>query len=364
MPISRRALIGGGVVLAAGGIAWRDWRRGLHIYHATVAHQRARLPAPAGPHDLIRYATLAASGHNAQPWRFSVNGGDGLDIRPDFSRRTSVVDPDDHHLYASLGCAVENLSLAAMACGKSGAHIFETVADGGYIKVSLQKDAARAGALFDAIPHRQSTRTDFDGAPIEPVLVDRMKAAAAHHGVEAIYLSEQAAKDDLLALIVAGNTTQMTDPAFMRELRTWIRFSPRNAVQRGDGLFARSTGSPAIPEWFGTMIFDLAVRAKSENAKYVRQIRSSAGLFVLVAPTDTPEGWVKAGQACQRLALQATADGLKHAFLNQAVEVPQMRRELQGLLGLGDRRPNLVMRVGRGPRMPASLRRPIAQVIA
>ncbi len=63
------------------------------------------------------------------------------------------------------------------------------------------------------------------------------------------------------------------------------------------------------------------------------------------------------------MMLQATLDGLKCAFLNQAVEVPPMRAELRRLLGLGERRPNLVLRVGRGPALPKSLRRPVAEVL-
>ena len=32
--------------------------------------------------------------------------------------------------------------------------------------------------------------------------------------------------------------------------------------------------------------------------------------------------WIEVGRACQRFALQATALGLKCAFINQPVEVP------------------------------------------
>ncbi|MFM9887270.1 MAG: Tat pathway signal protein, partial [Burkholderiales bacterium] len=60
--------------------------------------------------DLVRYATLAASSHNTQPWTFKIEPG-RIAILPDLSRRCPAVDPDDHHLYASLGCAAENLLL-------------------------------------------------------------------------------------------------------------------------------------------------------------------------------------------------------------------------------------------------------------
>lgn len=69
--------------------------------------------------DLVRQAILAASSHNTQPWKFRLER-DAIAILPDLSRRCPAVDPDDHHLYASLGCAAENLILAAQATGLRG----------------------------------------------------------------------------------------------------------------------------------------------------------------------------------------------------------------------------------------------------
>ncbi len=65
---------------------------------------------------LIRYATLAASGHNTQPWRFVI-GDNTLEIHPDYTRRLPAVDPQNRELWISLGCALENLLIAARAVG-------------------------------------------------------------------------------------------------------------------------------------------------------------------------------------------------------------------------------------------------------
>ena len=71
-----------------------------------------------------------------------------------------------------------------------------------------------------------------------------------------------------------------------------------------------------------------------------------------------------AGRACQRFALQATALGLKHAFINQPVEVASLRPEMATLVGLPARRPDIVMRFGYGPALPFSARRPVEAVFA
>jgi nitroreductase len=52
--------------------------------------------------ELVRYATLAASGHNTQPWRFTI-AEDAITITPDYTRRVPVIDPHDRELWISLG---------------------------------------------------------------------------------------------------------------------------------------------------------------------------------------------------------------------------------------------------------------------
>ena len=108
----------------------------------------------------------------------------------------------------------------------------------------------------------------------------------------------------------------------------------------------------------GPRAFDAFVTAKSENDKYARQMQSSSGVAVFVGAKEDREHWSLVGRACQRFGLQATALGLKHAYMNQPVEVPELRPELAKLVGLPSRRPDIVMRFGHGANLPFSARRP------
>ena len=73
--------------------------------------------------ELVRLATLAPSSHNTQCWQFALEDR-SIVVRPDLSRRCPAVDPDDHHVFVSLGCAVENLTHAALAHGLQGEAVF------------------------------------------------------------------------------------------------------------------------------------------------------------------------------------------------------------------------------------------------
>jgi hypothetical protein len=109
-------------------------------------------------------------------------------------------------------------------------------------------------------------------------------------------------------------------------MRKWIRFNTREAARTRDGLYGPLLGIPRVPRRLGELLMPLAPSA-------------------------------------ERLALEATALGLQTAFINQPVEVAGVRREFATFLGIGSRRPDLVLRIGRGPATPRSLRRPVEQVV-
>lgn len=65
---------------------------------------------------MMEQAVKAPSGHNTQPWLFRVQK-DRIQILPDMSKSLPAVDPDNRELFISLGCATENLCIAAEAKG-------------------------------------------------------------------------------------------------------------------------------------------------------------------------------------------------------------------------------------------------------
>ena len=325
-----------------------------------------RAPAPAAEgraalRELVRCATLAPSSHNTQCWRFRI-GGDWISILPDVSRRCPVVDPDDHHLFVSLGCAAENVVQAARAYGLA-ARVEVLSRPEACVRIGLAPGRAEAGPLFAAIAQRQCSRTLYDGQPLPPDALALLESAAAGAGVRAHLLTAREKMEQVLEYIVRGNTAQLRDRAFLRELKSWIRFSDAEAVARGDGLAGRTSGNPSLPRWLGNPMLGLLLTPGRENAKIARQVRSSAGIAVFVSDADDLPHWVETGRCYQRFALQATALGIRNAFLNQPVEEASLRRDFAQALGLGEARPDLVVRFGRGPLMPRSLRRPLEAVI-
>jgi len=312
--------------------------------------------------DLVRYATLAPSSHNTQCWKFFIEEH-AISILPDLLRRCPSVDPDDHHLFVSLGCAAENLMQAALANGLKGEAHFDAVAAGG-IRIALEPSKAVVSPLFQAIIERQSTRAEFDGKQLSIEELRLLEQAGTGDGVQVLLLTEKASMENILEYVVQGNSAQMNDPSFVAELKTWIRFSRDEAVRTGDGLFSGTTGNPSVPRWLGSLLFGILYTQKSENDKYVKQVRSSAGIAIFVSEENNKAHWVEVGRCYERFALQSAALGIRNAMINQPVEVPVLRPQVAAFLGIRNRRPDLIVRFGRGPKMPHSQRRPVQEVLA
>ncbi|WP_370678198.1 Tat pathway signal protein [Pleomorphomonas sp. PLEO] len=351
--------LGGLAALAGAGGAGLHTAIGSSGAYGRYATVSRAIPTAFAVPELIRLATLAANSHNTQPWQFQV-AETAINIRPDPSRATPVVDPDNHHLFVSLGCAAENLVVAGAAIGVHG--VMESSPDGS-LRYSYGLGTPQPDPLLAAIGARQTTRALYDGQPVAASDLETLRLAAETDGVRLIIIEERARINQVRDLVVAGNDAQMQDPAFRAELKKWLRFNPRSAMATGDGLYAPASGNPALPDFVGRLAFDAFVTAAAENDKYAKQIDSSSGIAIFLGERADIQTWIRVGRACQRFALTATMLGLKHAFINQPVEVASLRPELASLVGEPGLRPDIVMRFGHGPQMPFSLRRPVEAVM-
>lgn len=356
--IRRTVLTTAGATAVIGVAAYWRQVRAADLYTTAATAVRAPLDlAATGPErlaELVRMATLAPNSHNTQAWRFTAVPG-GVEIAVDPARRTPVVDPDDHHLFVSLGAAVETMIIAATAYGIAATP--SVTADG---RVTLSfADGAAPSALRPAITHRQSHRGLYDGT----ALTDPDRAALASE--PALRLFEDApTRASLRDLTVTAYGTQMADAAYRAELKSWLRFSQGAALATEDGLFSGCSGSPALPQALGESLFGVLVTAKAQSEALAAQIDSSPALALLVSDPDTPEGRIETGRRLARIGLSATAQGLAMAHINPALENPVSRAEVARICSVTLGRPSILLRLGRAAEpMPYSLRRPTAQTL-
>ncbi len=314
--------------------------------------------------ELIHHATMAPSGHNTQPWKFSLTE-DSIRIFPDFTRSLPVVDPDNRELYISLGCALENLVIAAKYAGYDPeVEYFPAGEPDKCLLVTLKhSNVTGENNLFQAIPKRHTNRREYNKQQIPAADLKKIESVPTENGVTCLVLTEPRAIEQVIELVKEGNSIQMNNDAFMDELVSWIRFSDAETETFRDGLTSRAMGRSPAPSWLGRMFMNLFVSAKNQSKADEKNIRNSSALMLLVSEKNDKKSWVDVGRSFEHIALTLTTLNIKNAHLNQPCEAPQLKTQLQQHLALGNAHPQLLLRIGYAEPLPHAPRRTVEQVL-
>lgn len=312
---------------------------------------------------LLNYAVLAPSGHNSQPWLFRL-GESSVDILADRSRRLPAVDPEDRELTMSCAAAAQTLVLAARAFGLAADLIPLPEGAGSDLVARVEIASGPAGHVTPEVPEailrRRTTRRSY--APDLLPGPQRIACVATAHalGVTALFAGDEATHRAIAELVAEGDRRQFDDPAFRQELADWIR--PRGAPGR-DGISGAAFGMPDVLSGFGAFMirtFDIGGVAASGDTRLIRE--GSPVFMILASPGDAPADWVATGRALAEILIALSADGWTASYLNQPVEVPDLRPKLKAALGV-EEHPQLLLRVGRAELPEPAARRPVDEVL-
>ncbi len=319
-------------------------------YRAVWDIDESRFPEAGSDADRLRfvlqYAILAPSGHNGQPWRFHVDG-DALHVYADRTRALPTIDPYDRELLISCGATVHLVRTALEHFGyhprvdilpdpSADADLLATVHAGPRADPFTPRD------LFDAVPRRHSNRRPYESWAVPAARLGRLQSAAAAENAWVLTITDRPTIAAAAELIGEGDRLKWRESVFRQELAE--RILPNRGARR-DGMPGYSFGIPGPLSRVAPFVVrrvDLGrLRAKSDRALAL----ATPVLAVIGTERDDPRSWIAAGQAMSGVLLRATADGLATSFLSQAIEVPELRDQLAGLLRL-DGYPQLLLRVG------------------
>ena len=311
----------------------------------------------------VKYAVLAPSSHNTQPWVFR-SGEAGLELYADRSRGLPVVDPHDRELVISCGAALFNLRLALRHFGNL--EVTKVLPDPGnpdlLARVTIKEQIAPTEEdhqLYHAIRLRHTYRLPFEPRPIPPALGAALEAAAAREGAWLVLLTAESGREAMADLVAEGDRRQMADKSFRRELAAWMH---PNRTRSRDGIPGYAMGFSDLMAAAGPLVirtFDIG-EGRAANSRELAL--GSPALAILGTAGNAPADWMAAGQALQRVLLLAQLDGLSASFLNQAVEIPELRVATEVLSGRTGS-PHLVLRLGFGQAHRATPRRAVSEVL-
>jgi hypothetical protein len=287
----------------------------------------------ASPLGMVAAAILAANPHNSQSWLFTVTPR-SVDVFADLTRRTGALDPFGREQMIGLGCAVENLVLAAEARGyRATVTLMPQPSDPTHAaSIMLAPAGVRTSASYDAIGLRHSNRGPYTG---QAVSMESLAALSAQTdgllGVSVRWFtsaSEMAAMSSLLidaAAAVVGDEQQSHDGF------EWFRNDRAEIDAHRDGLTLDGQG--LAPLMLSVAKLAPASSREAGDAFWLDQTRTvhtrtaAAYGVITVADTTAPEQRLTGGRLLQRIHLNATSRGIALQHMNQVTE--RIDRELE-----------------------------------
>jgi nitroreductase len=290
---------------------------------------------------LLRFAILAPSTKNSQPWAFSVQGN-RVHLLADLRRTQPIADPGERELFISLGCALENLLVAAEHFGfRHGVSYFPepgnqqlaatvVFAEGGV------PSHARAGATLAAIVQRHNDNSVFRDAPVPEQLRLRLLACCVEPDLRLHLTDDRHFRRWIDALTLEADRIEFADPAFRKELGYWI----------GQGVFGEKP--------FIAQVGRLTVSHLNLGEPVAQQdhaiLESAALLGLVTASGDSHVAHLRAGQLFERLWLTATAMGVSAHPMSQTMRRPELRAAVGELLPSPGWIPQHLFRLGYSSR--------------
>ena len=308
--------------------------------------------------EVVTAAVRAPSVLNTQPWRFHAHD-DVIDVFADSARGLTHLDPQGRELLMSCGAAVANLRLALACLGRaSTARLMPDRAKPSWIaqvRVGGQHEPTTTEQrLRAAIPERRTSREPFTDAKIPPGVLAELQEAARAEGAR-LEEPPEWHRTSLAGLVRDADRRHRDSPAVASDVHAWAgEGAPPGAGIPVENLGPRSTDPSSL-------VRDFAMNERVAGRPSA-VFTADGELLVLLTNGDTPVDRVRAGEALERVLLEATASGVSVALLTQPTEVPELRpwlRDPRSPWG----HPQALLRMGFGPRPPESPRRPISEVL-
>ena len=306
---------------------------------------------------LVNYAILAPSTHNTQPWIFHLSANE-IELYADRQRTLPVADPEQRELTMSCGAALCNLRVAMQHFGYVGE--VDLLPDPSHpdllarARLGVQaEDQVEDNLLFQAIVKRRTNRQQFREEPVPDALLEVLEAAAEKEGAWLHLVEGEETRYGVADLVAEADRIQWSDRAFRQELAAWLH--PNHRPGR-DGIPGYAEGLNDFQSYAGPLVIRTFDMGKGQAVKDRDIAVYSPVLAVLATEEDTPRAWLAAGQALERVLLRARVEDVWASFLNQAVEVPEIRTRLRDLVNRPGV-PQTLLRLGFGPEAKATPRR-------
>jgi len=326
-----------------GGGVWRAYARGVFSVGEGSAFEPWKdwKVGQNGPLALVRAAILAASPHNSQPWLFKVSNT-RVELYANTERKSGALDPYLREQHIGLGCALENMMVAAAAHGYTAT---ATLLPGKLApipydpkrqlvaQVNLAPGQQQKSALYDAIPDRHTNRNPYYLTVLPSDFINGVRElAAGEQDVRVFLFIADTDRTRIVDMISNANNVLYADPQVNQGSDKWVRRQWNDVQKFRDGLIVDQAGNAplesAIMKFTPRPLLRFSFRHGLLRTMSYREVLHATPLFGTIAVRDRydQEQNLRAGRIWQRAHLLATTYHVAGRPVNEAVELVDYQR--------------------------------------
>ena len=191
-------------------------------------------------------------------------------------------------------------------------------------------------------PKRETARGLFEKKSVESAIIQKIVALNILSNLQLSIITDSQKIEELARLTAQGLEMAYSKTEFREEMSHWINNS---ISKRREGIPGYSLRMPFLMSFiFPGLVRRFNIGRKVGKLNYI-SIASAPAVVVISAKDDNPSVWLETGRLAERIMLEAAMRGLKTSIFVASIEMGELYRKVQKVIGT-ELRPQFLMCIG------------------
>lgn len=295
---------------------------------------------------LLNFAVLAPSSHNSQPWGFRV-GNDSIEVFLEERRKLVYGDKNNRQAYISIGCAIENIKIAAdYFNNECQVILLEDEKNNHVATIIIKSKDIATKQLSDhsilAILERSTNRSKYSNDLPPADFISKIEYYS-NDEVKVFVITDKNKINKIADVVLNASTIEMENINFRKELCKYVK---NNLTNSALGIPAFGMGIPMLISFLVPKMvkyFNMSKFSKKDDEKLLKEY--TPVMVIIATKEDNKKQWIQSGRIYENIALEANKNRMSTSVLAAPIETEDFYKDLQNILSTNFR-PQIFFRIG------------------